>query len=87
MKKEYIPLAIILIVLITINIILDTFPLEGILSVGGIVFIFIYIGNYRTHYKELNDRVTNLEKHIEEKKNGEWEAHCFFWKLNLYRNR
>lgn len=67
MKKEYLPLAIIFIVLITLNVILDTFPIEGILTVGGIVCILIYIGNLRTHLKELNDRLTQLEKHIEEK--------------------
>jgi hypothetical protein len=72
MRKEYIPLAIIFIVLIALNVILDTFPLEGILSVGGLICILLYIGKIRTHYMELSDRVTQLEKQIDEKEKGEF---------------
>ena len=71
MKKEYLPLAIIFIIIIALNVILDTFPIEGILSYGAIVCVLLYLGNIQTHLKELKDRVTQLEKHIEDKDNGE----------------
>jgi len=66
MKKEYLTLAIILIMLIALNVILDTFPIEGILFVGGIVCIFIYIGNFKTQFTDLKNRVAQLEKYIED---------------------
>lgn len=71
MRKEYIPLAIILIILIALNVIFDTFPLEGIIYVGVIVCIFIYVGKLKMNQKELSDRMMKLENQINEKKNGE----------------
>ncbi len=71
MKKEDLPLVIVFVILIALNVILDTFPIEGIISVGAVVCFLIYLGNIQTHLKELNDRVTYLEKHIEEKESDE----------------
>ncbi len=71
MKKEYLPLVGLIAILIVLNSIFNTFPIDGILYLGCIITVLVYVGNVRNQNRNLDERISQLEKNAEEKEKGE----------------
>ena len=71
MRREYLSLGIIITILIALNVMLDTFPIEGILTLGCVIGLMLYLGNLRTRFKKLEDKVSELESNVEDKEKKE----------------